>query len=98
MWRWILALVLLLFVRSSAFQTNSNGFLADEIPLEVSTIMPSRILRDEVVHIYGEQALTVRLADLPSRVDLVLCTRLCSVDQSLHWVQISASKSFLLNW
>lgn len=100
MWRWVIAAVLLLLVTisSSAFQTNSNGFLADEIPLEVSTIMPSRILRDEVVRVYGEQALTVRLVDLSLLVNPVLYARSCSADRSLLWGQISASKSFLPSW
>eukprot|EP00210_Caulerpa_lentillifera_P001088 g1049.t1 len=44
---------------STTRQTDSGGFLADEIPLEISTSIPSGILNERVIPVSGQQALTV---------------------------------------
>eukprot|EP00210_Caulerpa_lentillifera_P009052 g8639.t1 len=63
MWRVFLAsLVLLSNVKLLYAQddtTDAGGFLQDEIPLEISTAIPSRLLREDSFFVSGQQALTV---------------------------------------
>eukprot|EP00210_Caulerpa_lentillifera_P001100 g1061.t1 len=61
MWCPVRTFLLLLLISGgvSEEQTNPGGFLEDEIPLEISTAIPSGLLRGDAISVYGQQALTV---------------------------------------